>query len=114
MRGKLIRRSLKTTQMSVAKLRLADMEKDERQRVEHETAMTEGVMEFGDALKTTTQRLAGDVSLKPRSKVYREERIAALIKSWPGLEKTDVRRISKSDCLAWAARYGKVAAPTAP
>ena len=33
-RGKLIRRSLKTSQISVAKLRLADLEKEERQRAE--------------------------------------------------------------------------------
>ena len=111
-RGKLIRRSLKTSQISVAKLRLADQEKEERQRAEHQNSVTEGVMEFADALATYRQRLAGDGSLKPRSKSYREERISALLKSWRSLEKTDVRKISKSDCLAWAADYGKVAAPS--
>jgi hypothetical protein len=111
-KGKLIRRSLKTTQLSVAKLRLADLEKEERQRAEHQTAVVDGVMEFRDALALYRQRLAGDASLKPRSKVYREERIAALLKSWRGLERTDVRKISKSECLAWAADYGKIAAPS--
>jgi hypothetical protein len=38
-RGKLIRRGLKTSQISVAKLRLADMEKQELQRVEHQTVV---------------------------------------------------------------------------
>lgn len=37
------------------------------------------------------------------------ERIGALEKSWPDLGKTDVAQISKSDCLAWAARYGEKA-----
>lgn len=111
-RGKLIRRSLKTSQISVAKLRLADLEKEERQRAEHQTSVTEGVMEFADALAIYKQRLAGDGSLKPRSKTYREERISALLKSWRGLEKTDVRKISKAECLTWAADYGKVAAPS--
>jgi hypothetical protein len=106
-RGKLIRRSLKTSQMSVAKLRLADLEKQERQRAEHQTAVADGTMAFADALAICKQRLAGDGSLKPRSKVYREERIAALLKSWPGLAKTDTRKISKSDCLTWAADYGQ-------
>jgi integrase len=111
-RGKLIRRSLKTSQMSVAKLRLADLEKQERQRAEHQTAVADGTMAFADALAIYKQRLAGDGSLKPRSKVYREERIAALLKSWPGLAKADTRKISKSDCLTWAADYGQKAAPS--
>jgi integrase len=111
-RGKLIRRALKTSQMSVAKLRLGDLEKEERQRAEHQTAVADGVMTFADALAIYKQRLAGNGSLKPRSKVYRHERIAALVKSWRGLEKTDIRKISKSDCLTWAADYGQVAAPS--
>ncbi len=111
-RGKLIRRSLKSSHISVAKLRLADLEKDERQRTEHQAAVAEGAMEFADALAIYKQRLAGDGSLKPRSKSYREERIAAMLKSWRGLEKTDVRKISKSECLTWAADYGKKAAPS--
>jgi len=111
-RGKLIRRALKTTQISVAKLRLADLEKQERQRAEHQTAVADGTMAFGDALAIYKQRLAGDGSLKPRSKDYRLERIAALIKSWRGLERIDIRKISKSDCLAWAAQFGQKAAPS--
>jgi integrase len=69
-------------------------------------------MAFGDALAIYRQRLAGDGSLKPRSKDYREERIAALLKSWPALAKTDMRKISKSECLAWAGVYGRKAAPS--
>ena len=48
-KGKLIRRSLKTGQMSVAKLRLGDLEKQERQRAEHQTAVGDGTMAFADA-----------------------------------------------------------------
>jgi integrase len=111
-RGKLIRRTLKTSQISVAKLRLGDLEKQERQRAEHQTAVADGTMTFADALAIYKQRLAGDGSLKPRSKVYREERIAALVKSWSSLAKTDTRKITKSDCLAWAAEFGQKAAPS--
>jgi hypothetical protein len=49
-RGKLIRRSLKTNAISVAKLRLAEIEKTERQRIEIEGAVTSGNMRFGEAL----------------------------------------------------------------
>jgi integrase len=62
-------------------------------------------MTFGDALAVFRQRLHGDASLKPRTKAHREERIAALLRTWPALEKTDVRRLNKQDCLRWAAGY---------
>jgi integrase len=111
-RGKLIRRSLKTTRISVAKLRLADLEKEERQKAEHQDAVTDGEMTFADALAVYRQRLNADSSLKPRSKTYREERIAALLKSWPSLESSDVKQITKSACLTWAAEFAKSAAPS--
>ncbi|MGD0022933.1 MAG: site-specific integrase [Smithellaceae bacterium] len=110
-RGKLIRRSLKTNKLAVAKLRLADLEKVERQRTEIREAVTSGNMSFGDALAIFRGRLLNDSSLKPRSKEFRQERIAALRNSWPGLEQTEVRKITKQDCLAWAADYSIKASP---
>ena len=112
-RGKLIWKSLKTDRISVAKLRLSDFHKEERQRAAAHTAVARGKMTFGDALQTYRERLKGDQSLKDRSKTYREERIAALLKSWPELEQTDVAQISKADCLAWAGRFGQKASPSA-
>ncbi|HTY85852.1 MAG TPA: hypothetical protein VMB80_00180, partial [Candidatus Acidoferrum sp.] len=111
-KGKLIRRCLKTDRISVAKLRLADLEKVERQRVEIQGAVANGNMTFGDALALFRNRLANDNSLKPRSKTYRQERVAALLKSWPGLEETEVHKIGKHDCLAWAASFGEKASPS--
>jgi integrase len=110
-RGKLIRRSLKTTSLTVAKLRLGDLEKVERQRVEIQGAVQNGNMRFGDALTIFRGRLQNDAALKSRTKVFRKERISALLKSWPGLEQTEVRKISKPDCLAWAADYSTDASP---
>jgi integrase len=112
-RGKLIWKSLKTDRISVAKLRLGDFHKEERQRAAAHKAVARGKMTFGAALETYRERLKGDYSLKERSKTFREERIAALLKSWPDLELTDVSRISKADCLAWAVRFGKTASPSA-
>jgi integrase len=112
-RGKLIWKTLKTDRISVAKLRLSDFHKEERQRAEAHKAVARGKMTFGQALETYRERLKGDQSLKDRSKTYREERIAALLKSWPELEETDVAQISKADCLAWAARFGQKASPSA-
>ena len=104
-KGKLIRRSLKTKGLLVAKLRLADLEKADRQIAEHATAFSDGKMTFEDALAIYRQRLQGDASLKPRTKAHREERINTILKTWPALARMDVRKISKHDCLAWAASY---------
>jgi integrase len=112
-RGKLIWKSLKTDRISVAKLRLGDFHKGERQRAATHSAVARGKMAFAQALETYRERLKGDYSLKDRSKVYREERIAALLKSWPELAATDVAQVSKADCLSWAARFGQKASPSA-
>jgi integrase len=111
--GKLIRRSLKTTVLSVAKLRLGDLEKKERQLAEHQAAAVNGRMTFNEALDIYKQRLEGDASLKPRTREYHEQRIKALLKSWPELKDEEVRGITKSDCLNWAAKLGKDCSATA-
>ena len=111
-RGKLIWKSLKTDRISVAKLRLSDFHKGERQRAAAHKAVARGKLLFSDALQTYRERLKGDHSIKERSKTYREERLVALLKSWPDLEQTDVAQISKADCLAWAARFGQKSSPS--
>jgi integrase len=119
-RGKLIVRSLKTNRITVARLRLVDTEKAERQRAEHlaSDAAANGKLTFGDALAIYCRRLEGDLSLKVRTKVYYRERIAALKKSWPVLEKTDVAKITKAACLDWSAEFATTGAkggrPTSP
>lgn len=107
----MIRRSLKTNQLSVAKLRLDDSDKVERQRVEIQGVVENGNLNFGEALEVFRGRLQQDAGLKPRTKEFREQRIAALLKSWRGLEQTEIRRITKHECLAWAARYATQASP---
>ena len=107
--GKLIRKSLKTDVLSVAKLRLADLDKQERQRAESTDAAARGKMTVGDAVAIHQERVAGDASLKPRTKEYDGQRIVALFKSWPGLKETLVRDVTKTECLNWAAKYGAAA-----
>jgi hypothetical protein len=100
--GKLIRRSLKTNKLAVAKLRLTDPEKSERQRVEIQGAAENGDMRFGDALVIFRGRLQNDSSLKPRTKEFREERIASLLKSWSGLERGHTAQIGgRSGSFVW-------------
>lgn len=92
--------------LSVAKLRLSDFEKQERRRDAAECAVGAGKMTMGDAVRIHLERLAGNGSLKPRTRAYHAERIAALLKSWPGLEKKEIRSLAKADCLNWAAKFG--------
>jgi len=56
-KGKLIRRNLKTKSLSVARLKLAGFEKSGRQRARNATAVIEGKMTFDDALSVFKQRL---------------------------------------------------------
>jgi hypothetical protein len=63
-RGKLIWKSLKTDRISVAKLRLSDFHKEERQRSAAHSAVARGKMVFSQALETYRERLTGDPSLK--------------------------------------------------
>ena len=112
-RGKLLRKSLNTDLISVAKLRLNDLEKAERQALENKNALGNGKMTFGQAAEVYHQRVQGDASLKARTKEYYEQRIAALLKSWPGLVAMELRRVTKPDCLTWAAGFGADISPTA-
>ena len=66
-RGKLIRKPLKCTSNSVGKLKLADLEKEARQKAEHQVPAEGGKLTFGEAVETYTVRLKGGVSLKRRT-----------------------------------------------
>jgi integrase len=55
----------------------------------------------------------GDASIKPRTSEYQQQRITALSKSWPELKRTEVRGATKTDCLNWAARFGRNSSATA-
>ncbi len=104
-RGKEFKKSLKTDRLSVAKLRLVDALKAERSAAESGEAVKRGQITFGDALAIYKHRIDFDTELKPRSKVYRHQTIQAILKSWPGIEQIDVRKISKSECQNWATSF---------
>ena len=106
-RGKLIWKSLKTDIMSVGKLRLGDFIKEENHRAEATQANVRGKMTFSDALTIYQQQLQNAQHLKPAAKIYREKCIKALLKRWPELEGTDVRRITVGDCQEWASRFAR-------
>ena len=103
--GNLIRKSLKTDVLSIAKLRLGDLEKNERESAETRHATAKGKMTFGDCVAIFQTQTEASNLLKPTSKLYRREVIESIAKSWPGIETRDVRRFSANDCNSWAAKY---------
>jgi integrase len=111
-RGKLIRKSLDTNVLSVAKLRLADLLDTEHKAVAPSQTKIVGKMVFADALAIFKERQKHATEIKERTKEYNERAADALLKTWPGLEQTDVKRITKFDCLEWRAKFGKMYAPT--
>ena len=111
-RGKLIRQSLKTDQVSVAKLRLADLERTERQSAEDDDQVRSGKLDFAGAAEILRGRVRGDARLKPRTKNYYEECLIGLFKSWPELKAMDLRRITRASCLAWAAQFSAKFSPS--
>ena len=110
--GKLIRKSLKTDVLSVAKLRLADFERTERGFAEKQTNVAHGRMTFGDAMELYRQQTEASPLLKPSAKHYRAEVMVAIVKSWPGIKNRDVRKISEHDCKTWASAFGAEYSPT--
>ena len=105
--NKEIWKSLKTEHFSVAEARLATVIKDHRERKGRVIDTSNAKMTFNDAATLHMQRLDENVSIKKRTRKYWAEVLAALLKSWPALAGTEVRRITTPACREWAMRYAK-------
>ena len=69
-------------------------------------------MTFGEAADIHLRNLDDNLSIKPRTREYWREVLFALLKSWPGLRETEVRKITQSACKKWARDYAKTASST--
>jgi integrase len=103
--GKLHVKSLETPVLSVARQRLGDEVRKLRAQAASATAVGRGKMRVSDAIAIYRERLEANTHIKPRTKAYYKEALAALLKSWSGLAETDVKRVSERDCRDWAARF---------
>ena len=110
--GKLVWKSLETTVFSVAKQRLPDTIREHRANGESGKAFTNGKMTVNDAAVVYLAKVNASVSLKPRSKGYREMFIGSIRRSWPALFETDVRKVSERDCEEWLGKDQRNYAPT--
>ena len=105
-RGKLIRKSLDTNVLSVAKLRLADVLDTEHKALAASNTKIIGRMTFGEALSLFEERQKTSTEIKERSKEYNQRCAKALLRTWTGLKEADIKRITKQDCLNWRAAFG--------
>ena len=101
--GKLIRRSLDTHVLTVAKLKLSDFLHDHRWLAANKGQSVKGEV----IIEMFKREIEDDHNNKPRTKLYKQEVLMALKKSWPELYSTDIAKITRKDCKEWATRYGK-------
>jgi len=69
-------------------------------------------MTFGEAAEIHLRNLDGELSIKRSTRDYWRQRLTAFIKSWPGLNEIEIRKITQADCREWASAYGKKVSPT--
>ncbi|MEO6874546.1 MAG: site-specific integrase [Opitutaceae bacterium] len=106
--GKQKWRSLETTVFSVAKLRVADAEKE----IRSQGIASKAEVESGNGDETHVgrfatiyrQRTADNASLSAGTKLRRDIAVKAILKTWPELADRDVRRLTPTDCRTWAAK----------
>jgi integrase len=110
--GKEVWKSLKTSHFSVAQAKLAEFLKEHRERVSNGNGEVSAKMTFGEAAAIHQRNLDDNLQIKPRTRDYWRECLAALQKSWPGLNETEVRKITQANCKEWARAYGKTLSPT--
>jgi integrase len=112
--GKEVWKALKTSHFSVAEAKLAEFLKDHRERRERRKNASEASakMTFGEAAAIHLQNLDDNLNIKERTRDYWREVLAALLKSWPNLNDTEIRKITQADCKKWAAAYAKEASST--
>ena len=110
--GKEVWKSLKTSHFSKAEAKLAEFLKEHRERRSNGNGEVSAKMTFGEAAAIHLRNLDDNLSIKPRTRDYWRECLAALQKSWPGLSETEIRKITQADCKKWASAYAKTASAT--
>ena len=100
--GKLIRESLDTSVWTTAKLRLVDFQKKNNES-RHQVATPV----FKEAVELFKTELAGDSTMKPRSKGYRLDCIKKLQRTWPELWDLRLNEITVQGCKDWAAKLNE-------
>jgi len=105
-RGKLIRQSLKTSDLAIGRRKLIELEARERGLVQQRR---DGKVTGSDVLTVLRERVNARPSTKARTKLYYIERIEGFLRSWPEFEGSDIRKTSERECENWAEAFAKKA-----
>jgi hypothetical protein len=92
--GKEVWTSLKTSHFGIAQAKLAEFLKEHRERVSNGNGEVSAKITFGEAAAIHRRNLDDNLSIKPRARDYWRECLAGLQKSWPGLNETEVHKIT--------------------
>jgi len=98
--GKLVRKSLKTKSLQIAKLKLDKLLADERAKC----PVNDEDWRFKQLIDTYQTEIEANYLLKPRSKAYRLETVKMIRKNWPGLDAMNPRNLSEKAVQDWASR----------
>jgi integrase len=112
--GKEIWKSLKTKLKSVAVERLHEHVVNVRQQRSSGIRMTGGTLNFGEILELYRQNFSRDAEMADGTKNFREAGVRRLLKTWPGVETLNVRKISSPMVRAWTLRLRTEATPYVP
>jgi integrase len=110
--GKEVWKSLKTSHFSVAQARLAEFLREHRERVSNGDGEGSAKLIFGEAATIHLRNVDDNPRIKPSTRKYWRQCLAALQKTWPGLNETEIRKITQAGCKKWAVAYAKKASPT--
>lgn len=98
--GKIFRESLDTDVFTTAKLLLGDFIKKKRKNSARPVAGT-----FAEARALYEADVNADHTLKDGSKLYRQNSIKALLRTWPEIDASRPDKITETDCREWAGRF---------
>lgn len=98
--GKIIRQSLDTDVWTVAKLRLIDFLKNQRERQKEDIY----VPLFSEAVDAFKQQVRQDTRIKESSKHYREICVRKIQLTWPDLWTKRITEVGVEECQKWASK----------
>jgi len=99
--GKPFRKSLATDVYSVAKLRLADEIREQREVADAAIDRAAGKLTFADVVEVYRDRVKSEPRLKPASRRYRLMTVDFIVKTWPSVLGRKIGQISYRDCAEW-------------
>jgi integrase len=100
--GKVFRESLNTDVFTTAKLLLGDFLKKKQKSAARPVMGT-----FGEARAHYEAQIAADHTLKDGSKLYRQNTIKALLRTWPSLDAKHPSKITEAECREWAGQFSE-------